>query len=259
MNKLITLIFIAFAFGSCGLMRRANEKYIEESAAGLDKSKGTFVMMRDSTIVPYDAMKIKSPLFGKSKFILDGGNEILLSAALAYQTEFTYTTTTSLCGWTTRRIELAPISKYQGSYTTQEYQAGSGTGASSGGRWKTVTRNKLYIQKGNNSLIEYTPKNLFTLVSDYAPSIELIDEYNKQKKHLRAVGWANTGLAFVSLVMIGSYNETSNIKKIVPLIGFGGLVGTITYGFINRKKKSRNYAKVDEAYEEYNWYHKRKK
>jgi hypothetical protein len=256
MKPLLLLITLSFLMSSCSVFRKAREKYEEESALGLDKNYKSFVLKKDSSIVEYDALKVKRPLFGKEKFILDGNTEILAKEVIAYQNGSTYYTYTSLCGWSTRRINLAPISKYQGTYTTTTTERNTTTGFS---RTSTNVHYQNYIQKNNGSLLNYTAKNLSPMVENCAASVDLLNEYNETNKKLKRIGRINTFVGLASMVMMLSGDQSSSKVGVVPAIGLGGFLGSVTYGFINRRKKSKTFSYVEEAYDEYNAYMKKKK
>jgi hypothetical protein len=223
-------------FSSCGMMRSAQEKRAEELGKGLGKSLGTFVMKNNSTLVPYDGLKIKPPFIGKTKFILDGGNEIMARDIQSYQTDMAYYTCTSACGWTPR-INLAPISKYQGYRLVSEYQSGIN---GQPGRSTTRRVQVNFIQKENGPLQNYTPKSLYNMVTDYAPGVELLDGYFKKKQQLSGIGWINTGAFIAGFIMGGTYKTDSNISPVfgaVQYAGVGLMTGSIDLVSLTVKRK----------------------
>ena len=247
----IAIIICITSLSSCILFRRAMEKEQQLLSNGRQtEPTPTFVMKRDSTLIPYDGLKTKSPLFGKAKFILDKELTILAKDVLAYQTEDAYYTNIPLTSWSPR-INLAAISKYRGiayeNRTTTTTSATGNTSTSSSAR-PVIT---YFIQKQNGSIMRYTHKNLYSMIQDNESSLAIMDDFYVVKKKYSKIGTINN-LVCLSGFILASIGSKPNSSNAVGGVGTGMILGSIVSGFINRPKKRRNNKKIELTYEDYN-------
>jgi hypothetical protein len=182
-KQIIGVVFLLLSMSSCVMTKvykSVDYDRLFSLQLGLEKGDKNFILKKDSTKVYYNLLKIKEPIFSKNKFIVNKDSSYLMSDVIAYQTDEAYITFTSLCGWTTQRLNIGRICLYTGVY---EINRGVDDNRDVNGKLikrpkiKNATSFKTYLQKDNGRLIEFTVDDLYEMVKKHKPSKELMDTY----------------------------------------------------------------------------------
>lgn len=244
----LTIASLSIFLVSCAGMKRMQE----DVSNSREKDKKAFVEKKDGQIIEGDEMKLRSPLFGKSTIEIDGsGEKIPVREIAAYQNNYAYYHTTP-SGFAPR-FKKGLISMYVGTATYTEYQAPSTMNGGFGGT-RTRTRYVYYVQKGENGAVEaFSPKIVESYVSDYAPAMEFMNEFNQTQKKASRWSIINTTAVVGGLLLAGAAGLDKNNNA--TAVGYGGLglfLGGIVNGFVNKVRKGKNYKNLELAIDAYN-------
>lgn len=243
----LTIVTLSIFLISCAGAKRMQEDILNSR----EKDKKAFVEKKDGQIVEgYDA-KLHSPLFGKSTVEVDGSQGIPLKEITAYQNGYGYYHTTPT-GFAPR-FKKGLINMYVGTTTYTEYE-GPSMSNNGFGRTRTRTRFVYYIQKGKNGTIESLRPNIVeSYVSDYAPAMDFMNDYNQTQKVVSRWSIINTAAVFGGLILAGASGTDKNDN--VTAAGYGGLglfLGGLINGFVNKVRRVKNYKNLELAIDTYN-------
>jgi hypothetical protein len=254
-KNIFFIMLLGVGFCSCLPKRKA---FVYDLSEGLDKSRPYFILKDDSTTLPCKDIKLNlTTVFGKltekSTITVDDTLKISAKEVLGFQANGGYHTWSSDYKGYIPRLIFGPISKYTG----RTLQVSTSTNNAGGVRSSTSYSYTSYLQKGDGSLISYNVKNLYSLVSDYAPAMEILDDYFFREKQTRKRRRINNIIAFggLGLSMLGAGSDSE------PMMygGLGVFTTGVVLGFRNRKMSEGNDELVDMALIEYNKPRKKRK
>lgn len=246
---LVTLVL----FSSCN---KHYSRFARSFKGGKEDSGQNFVITKDGNKINSSEVKEKSPLFSKSVLKLDDGTKVPVRDVMAYQNDAGYYARLNNTGGLLKRVHKGTIDIYEKvsvTYNAPTYRTnGIGMGGWSGGG--STTRIDYYLKKGLNgepvAMFPSNGKEILSLVSDYAPSADLMMAFNKKRKQLQTISYINWGLIGGGLVMIFASKSDAMMYT-----GGGLLFGGMVSGLVNIIRKGKNYNRMFDAITEYNTRH----
>lgn len=243
----LTIASLSIFLVSCAGMKRMQE----DISNSKDKDRKAFVEKKDGQVIEASEARLRSPLFGKSTIELDGAEKIPLKEVAAYQNGYAYYHMTP-SGFAPR-FKKGLINMYVGAESYMEYEAPSMSNSGFGGT-KSRTRYVYYIQKGKTGTIEsFRPGVVESYVSDYAPAMDFMNDYNQTQKKVSRWSIINTTATLGGLILAGAAGvDKNNNATAAGYAGVGLFLGGLVNGFVNKVRKGKNYKNLELAIDAYN-------
>jgi hypothetical protein len=266
LSSIAWVLLAGILLSSCGGMRQLQEDLRNSREPGKDK----FIVTSDNTEIESKKLTFKSPLFKAQKVVLDNGTEVKVKDIIAYQDDnaFYLRLHQNPYGFA-HRMKRGPINMYRAISSETYYDPGGGPrvynspGTSMGGRngsWSSsgsMSRRTVYhyfLEKNNGrTLLDFTPANVETMVSDYQPAMDFINQYKETRKKAKRWSLINTAAVLGGAVLMAT-SVSSSSDKIKPhgYVGFGLFIGGLVNGIFNKLRKIKNVNNLVLAVDEYN-------